>query len=102
MFDTKRYATKGIMETIPLELQLYMWSQIDILRGKGEEMDYLQVFELKPVLNSDGIPVQSICHKQEVPPRDITTEVQTEDILSEKIFVIDSSDYVTMLLSSEY
>ena len=42
MFNNKRYLTKGIDESIPLELQLFMWNCIDRM---PEPKDYLQVFE---------------------------------------------------------
>ena len=59
MFNGKRYLTKGVDLTIPLELQIFMWSCIDNLKV---EKDYLQVFNLS-VFNS----IQRVEHKQEVP-----------------------------------
>ena len=59
MFNSKRYLTRGVDLTIPLELQIFMWSCIDNLKV---EKDYLQVFNLSVV---NGI--QRVEHKQEVP-----------------------------------
>lgn len=41
--EKKRYLTRGIDETIPLELQLFMWNAIDNMPAPK---DYLQIFEL--------------------------------------------------------
>ena len=45
MTETNRYLTCGVDNTIPLELQLFMWDCVDRL---PEPKDYLQVFELMP------------------------------------------------------
>ena len=59
MFPLKRYGTARVSEEVPLILQLFMWTCIDMLQG---EADYLQVFEL--TATSEG---QRIVHKQEQP-----------------------------------
>ena len=56
MFNSKRYLTRGVDLTIPLELQIFMWSCIDNIKV---EKDYLQVFNLSVV---NGI--QRVEHKQ--------------------------------------
>ena len=55
----ERYATRGIAEAVPKELQMCMWRMID---GLPVEKDYVQVFELS---ESDGH--QKIVHMQECP-----------------------------------
>ena len=59
MFNNNRYLSCGVDDTIPIELQLFMWGCIDQL---PEERDYLQVFDLEQV----GI-MQSITHRSEQP-----------------------------------
>ena len=56
MFDNPRHLTKGVNQSISLELQIFMWSCIDNLKV---EKDYLQVFNLSVV---NGI--QRVEHKQ--------------------------------------
>ncbi|MFP3122606.1 DUF960 domain-containing protein [Ectobacillus funiculus] len=48
MFDVnqKRYATKAVHGLIPLELQQFLWLIIDCRKAAGDQLDYLQVFEL--------------------------------------------------------
>ena len=101
-FTGNRYLTVGVQNEIPLPLQILMWSLIDKNIKKGLEMDYLQVFELKEIL-INGEAYQDIIHSQEVPKRvhKVATNLSSPPIIA-KIFVIDSEDYVTMLLSSEY
>lgn len=44
MFNNKRYLSRGVDDTIPIELQLFMWGCIDQL---PEPRDYLQIFDLE-------------------------------------------------------
>lgn len=94
MFNNQRYLTKGVQAEIPLELQLFMWSCIDRL---PEERDYFQVFRLE---NLGGI--QKITHFSEQPEYHREYLVPTENPITAKIYIIDSDDYSTMLLASEY
>lgn len=94
MFENSRYLTKGVNQSIPLELQIFMWKCIDEL---PIEKDYLQVFNLSV---KDGIQV--IEHKQEVSKYQNTYSVLVSNPVYAKIFVIDDGEYSTMLLSEEY
>lgn len=46
MFDVPRYTTRNVAEKVGLELQLALWAAIDLRVQQGQELDYLQVFEL--------------------------------------------------------
>lgn len=94
MFSRNRYVTARVSEEVPFELQLFMWSCIDIL---GNEADYLQIFEL--VAATEG---QIIVHKQEQPPYHKEYMIPCAKPLSAKIFAIDDVEYVTMLFAEEY
>lgn len=90
-FKNKRFVTKGIVENVPLCLQLFMWMCIDTLPC---EKDYLQVFEFTQT---------GVIHSQEEP------EYRQEYLLKGdapffigKVFVIDDGSYSTMLLAEEY
>ena len=65
MFEDKgkRYMTIRIAETLHIEIQLLLWNLIDDRVAKGEELDYLQVFELS-MKNGK----QWIVHRQEQQP----------------------------------
>ena len=101
MFTGDRYLTRGVQNSIPIELQLFMWETIDRM---PEPKDYLQVFDLKI---ENGLQV--IHHHQERPEYKMTyvlAEIQKP--IAAKVFVID--DYyadedkhiATMLLAEEY
>ena len=93
--EKKRYLTRGVDETIPVELQLFMWEAIDHM---PEPKDYLQVFELS-VENC----LQVIHHTSEQPEYEMTYILPTiEKLIIGKIYCIDSEDYCTMLLAEEY
>jgi hypothetical protein len=95
-----RYLTKGIGETIPLELQLFMWSEIDKVT-QNNEVDYLQVFEFK--IEDTHIEIE---HRQEEPEYKKIFKLKMREeythLSNLKIFVIDDIDHSTMLLASEY
>ena len=101
MFGTKRYATKGVANEIALDIQLVLWSLIDA-RKKTGKIDYLQIFELT-IENRNGIKVQKIIHRQEVPPIKDEYMVNIAEPIDTKIWVIDSdSQYCTMMYPFEY
>lgn len=99
MFQGERFVTRGVADTIPLEVQMFLWSMIDKLIVKRTvEVDYLQVFELKGVEDQ-----QTIMHRQEMP--DYQAIYQFDNVgspLNSKLYVIDDSTYATMLLCQEY
>lgn len=93
--EKKRYLTRGIDETIPLELQLFMWNAIDNMPAPK---DYLQIFELTKNGN-----MQHILHKSEQPEYEMKYILPTvEKTIIAKIYCIDSEEYCTMLLAEEY
>lgn len=95
MFDNKRFITRGIQCKIPLGLQIIIWQLVDSLKI---EKDYLQIFEL-----DERNGMQRLIHKQEQPPykREYLFNLGIPAI-HVKIYIIDSDEYSTMLLSSEY
>ena len=99
MFQGKRFVTRGVVDTIPPEVQLFLWSLLDSLIAKRTvELDYLQVFEL---VGAGG--QQTIIHRQEMP--DYQAVYQFDNVVSPlngKLYVIDDFTYATMLLCQEY
>ena len=94
MFTNKRYLSRGVDNTIPIELQLFMWACIDQL---PEPRDYLQIFDLEQVGD-----MQSIAHRSEQPEYRKVYLFPSDSPITEKLYVIDDGDQSTMLLSSEY
>ena len=91
-----RYMTREIAENLPVEIAMLLWDLIDNLIL---EKDYLQVFEINPI----GVEVLEIVHKQEVPKYEVSVYIQNDLIKDKlKIYVIDSSEYSTMMFSNEY
>lgn len=90
-----RYLTRGIDDTIPIELQMFMWEAIDRM---PEPKDYLQVFRLS---NINGLQV--IEHTSEQPEYKMQYILaETSKTVTAKVYVIDSEEYCTMLLAEEY
>ena len=94
MFDKEnRYITRGVNEKIDLSLQILLWNLVDDLKV---EKDYLQVFKL-----SRTGEVINIEHIQEVLEYKSFIKVNAKDLEfegHEKVYLIDSQDYSTMLL----
>ena len=99
MFHGKRFATRGVIDNVPVGVQMFLWSLLDNLAAKRiVELDYLQVFELLPI---DG-GGQKIIHHQEVP--EYKAVYQFDKVVSPlniKLYVIDDECYCTMLLPEE-
>ena len=70
-----------------------MWSCINSI----SEPDYLQMFRLE----SAGT-MQKITHEQEQSAFSREYYIPTSHPITAKVYVIDSDDYSTMLLASEY
>lgn len=103
MFDANRYLTRGIDNSIPPELVVFLWQLIDERKIIGHELDYLQVFNLSSTIDQHGEILQKIEHIQEEPPYQATYTVKvTGEPVHAKIFVIDNIATVTMLLAEEY
>lgn len=94
MFNNKRYLTRRVQSEVPIELQLFMWGCIDKL---PEERDYFQVFKLE---NLNGI--QKITHFSEQPKYRREYLIPADKPITSKVYIIDSDEYSTMLLASEY
>ena len=99
----KRYVTGGIDERLPQELQRLIWTSVDMrVLLANEKIDYLQVFTFKKI---DG-EILAVHHEQEQPPllnvNYTNYRPEYEELLHEKIFVIDDGDHSTMLFAYEY
>ncbi|MDB1678024.1 MULTISPECIES: DUF960 domain-containing protein [Enterococcus] len=102
MFQNKgqRYVTKGVMDSLPMELQVLCWNLIDENVQKQLPLDYLQIFEFSMEKGH-----QKLVHRQEEPEKRkeylILPKLCLKSV-SQKIWGINSVEYQTMLLPEEY
>lgn len=102
MFESaKRYVTRGVASSIGLDIQLILWSLIDKRKELGVTLDYLQIFALSEE-DIDGVKIQKIIHSQEQPEVKDAYLIPMAEPATDKIWVIDSGDYSTMLFPKEY
>lgn len=104
MFEkkNKRYITRGANETLSIYIQLLLWNMIDKLeQDKNMKIDYLQVFRIKHIIDNEKYNL-CITHSQEVPQYEKEYLFYVDNPVNEKVYVIDSGDYTTMLLADEY
>ncbi|MCH1561261.1 DUF960 domain-containing protein [Staphylococcus epidermidis] len=102
--NINRYITRGINESIPLDLQILLWHMVEE-REKPPHTDYLHIFRLQEDEN-----ILSITHEQEQPPYKLeyhyTNYVKSQNALPKKVYVIREDDvdtfYYMMLLPEEY
>ena len=94
-FTGQRYLTRGVQNEIPFDLQMFMWYLINNL---NEPKDYLQVFRLS--VSDKG--TQRIVHEQEEPEYRREYDIQVDNPINAKVYVIDDGDHSTMLLAEEY
>ena len=104
MFEPQnRYVTCGIDQRLPQDLQRLIGTSIDArILFSNEKIDYLQVFTFKKI---DG-EILALHHEQEEPPmlnvHYTNYRPEYDEILHEKVFVIDDGDHSTMLFAYEY
>lgn len=94
MFRNPHFLTRGIEAAIPPVMQHFLWQCVEAM---PEPRDYLQVFQLSPC----G-PMQRIRHTSEEPEYHREYLFPSDAPVTAKVYVIDSEDYSTMLLASEY
>ena len=97
----KKYITIGIKEQIGIDIQLFMWNEIEKRINLKKELDYLQVFNISIIDEDKGIV--KIEHTQEIPEYKKTSIIKSKEVRNNlKVFVILEAEYATMLLTSEY
>ncbi|MCI9258735.1 MAG: DUF960 domain-containing protein [Romboutsia sp.] len=97
----KKYMTIGIKEEIGIDIQLFMWNEIEKRINLKKELDYLQVFNISIIDKDKGIV--KIEHTQEIPEYKKTSIIKSKEVRNNlKVFVILEAEYATMLLASEY
>ena len=89
-----KFITIGISSRVPIEYQILIWRLYD---NMPTPKDYLQVFNLYTKAES-----QIIHHYAEQPKYEQTLVLLTDSPITEKIYVIDDGEHITMLLANEY
>lgn len=101
-FDNPGYVTSGFQAEIPLVVQVCLMSEIDRLsRLDSEEVDYLQIFELKRKITNGNV-YQEIVVEQEQPQKKHSICFPFDEAVTRKVYCIDSEEYHTYLLAEEY
>lgn len=97
--QNRRFMTRAIAESLHMEVQVLLWNLIDHQRKQGNELDYLQVFELTS--NGDK---QKILHRQEVPPleRSWLIALRGTQPIDSTVWCIDDGENQMMLYPSDY
>ena len=99
----KKYMTIGIKENLGIDIQLFIWSEIEKRINLKEDVDYLQVFNIKIV--DDINDIVEIEHTQEIPKYKNISVIKSKGVKNNlKVFVILELEtgYATMLLATEY
>ena len=97
----KKYMTIGIKEEIGIDIQLFMWNEIEKRINLKKELDYLQVFNISIIDKDKGIV--KIEHTQEIPEYKKTSIIKSKEVRNNlKVFVILEAEYAIMLSASEY
>ena len=95
-----RHLSRGVHNDIPLNIQVMLWELIDKRIANGEEMDYLQIFDLV-AKGTKKYPLQYVKHRQEVPPYSKEWTAEYSQPITTKIYVIDDGSHCTMLFPEE-
>jgi hypothetical protein len=102
LFNGKRYITQGVDIHIPNFVCEVIWDFIESRKKSGSPpLDYLQIFELYP-RTKEGKHVQVIECKQEQPKFEVKLVIPANYFVTEKLYLIDSESYQTLMLAREY
>ncbi|WP_255259325.1 DUF960 family protein [Bacillus toyonensis] len=90
-----------IQNIIPLELQQFLWLIIDCRKAAENQLDYLQVFELKSCHEHQH---QLVCNIKKYLPLQLEYkfELYSKEVVTYKVWVIDDGKYAIMILPSNY
>ena len=102
MFNIEnKFITIGVKENISLDIQLFMWNEIEKRINSKEQVDYLQIFNLTII--DEVLGIVEIGHTQEVPEYRNISIIKSKGVrINLKVYVIIESEYATMMLASEY
>ncbi len=95
-----RNVTKAVSEKVDVNMQIQLWRIYDLLAAEREnDMDYLQVFEIKSANNK-----VIIINEQEEPSlmKEVILEQEMFNVNDTTIWIIDEFDKQTMLFPSDY
>lgn len=103
MFTSKRHMTRGIHESLGLEIQIFLWAMIDQRKRTGIEVDYLQVFELS-IEQQFGVSRQKVIQRQECPPlKEVCyLPITMDEPVDLTVWAIDNEECSMMMLPNEY
>ena len=97
------YATRGVAESVPLDLQLLLWRLVEAVEEENPVTDYLHIFECSQVRHLGKWCQQKVLHRQEQPP--LCYELVVDGVSAPffgVIWVIKDGEYATMLFPEEY
>src|SRR5699024_11863445 len=102
MFNIEnKFITIGVKENISLDIQLFMWNEIEKRINSKEQVDYLQIFNLTII--DEVLGIVEIEHTQEIPEYRNISIIKSKGVrINLKIYVIIESEYATMMLATEY
>lgn len=102
MFNIEnKFITIGVKENISIDIQLFMWNEIEKRINSKEQVDYLQIFNLTII--DEVLGIVEIEHTQEIPEYRNISIIKSKGVrINLKIYVIIESEYATMMLASEY
>ncbi|MFT9412213.1 DUF960 family protein [Liquorilactobacillus hordei] len=95
--EKKKYITRGIKEKVSMFQQLICWNLIKQKRESNIKLDYLQIFEF-----SQDSKCSKVIHRQEQPLFIDEYSFRGGAIKNLKIWVIDDSEQIMMMLPEEY
>ena len=82
----KKYMTIGIKENLGIDIQLFIWSEIEKRINLKEDVDYLQVFNIKIVDEINDIV--EIEHTQEIPKYKNISVIKSKGVKNNlKVFI---------------
>lgn len=102
MFNIEnKFITIGVKENISLDIQLFLWNEIEKRINSKEQVDYLQIFNLTII--DEVLGIVEIEHTQEIPEYRNISIIKSKGVrINLKVYVIIESEYATMMLASEY
>lgn len=95
--------SEGVAASVPTTVQAALWRLIGEKCRDGEELDFLQTFEIMAQTDAHGEEVLVVVHRQDSPPFvDATVLRGLREKFAGHVWAVDDGARATMLLPEEH
>ena len=102
MFDSSKYASQAVMETVSLDIQMHLWKLIEAKRSDGHDLHSVQQFRLSAAGRKKSRALQIIHSQGGGAPFADKHRFAAAVHYRGTIWITDTGDYAIMMFPHEW